>query len=151
MIRGLLAAAAGTAAYSILFGVPGKLCPLCGVVGMVGWGVFLLTQTYASEAAACFAGAVVVVFLSRFFAVRKQCPATLFLIPGIFPLIPGVSIYRASYYLVMDDFEAAAQTGWSAVKNAVAIVLGIVFVFELPQKTFRILQKKTLDRSRFFR
>ena len=30
----------------------------------------------------------------------------------------------------------ALETGYGAVKSAVAIVLGIVFVFELPEKWF---------------
>ena len=41
--------------------------------------------------------------------------------------------------MVTDQLYLAVQTGYTAVKVAVAIVLGIVFVFELPQGLFRAL------------
>ena len=36
----------------------------------------------------------------------------------------------------MEELFMAVQTGYSAMKSAAAIVLGIVFVFELPQGLF---------------
>lgn len=92
---------------------------------------------------ATFFAAAAVVFLSRLFAVMERCPATLFMIPGIFPLVPGAGIYWTAYYIVTDQMELASRTGFSAIKAAVAIVLGIIFVFEIPQIFFkRVLGKK---------
>ena len=67
--------------------------------------------------------------------------ATIFLISGIFPLVPGAGIYWTVYYLVTEQLGLAVYTGYEAVKAAVAIVLGIVFVFELPQGLFRCMAK----------
>ena len=61
---------------------------------------------------------------------------TIFLIAGIFPLVPGAGVYWTAYYIVTDQLRLAAGTGYTAVKVAVAIVLGIVFIFELPQGLF---------------
>ena len=83
-----------------------------------------------------FAATVVVIFLSRASAVINRCPVTIFLISGIFPLVPGAGIYWTVYYLVTDQLGLAVHTGYAAVKAAVAIVLGIVAVFELPQGMF---------------
>ena len=69
---------------------------------------------------------------------RFVSPVTIFLISGIIPLVPGAGIYRAAYYTVTDQLYLAVQTGFDAVKMAVAIVLGIVFVFEIPQTVFQI-------------
>lgn len=46
------------------------------------------------------------------------------------------------------EMELAAEKGFTAVKVAVAIVLAIVFVFQLPQKLFQVRwgQKKKNDR-----
>lgn len=41
-----------------------------------------------------------------------------------------------------NELDKASQTGYMALKVAVAIVLGIVFVFELPQGIFRVFSKK---------
>ena len=62
--------------------------------------------------------------------------AFFFLIAGIYPLVPGAGVYWTAYYIVTDQLRLAAETGYTAVKVAVAIVLGIVFIFELPQGLF---------------
>ena len=72
----------------------------------------------------------------------KNCQCTIFLISGIFPLVPGAGVYWTAYYIVTDQLRLAVQTGYQAVKCAVAIVLGIVFIFELPQKMFLSILKK---------
>lgn len=136
-----IAAAGGTMAFALLFGVPKQYYPYCGLIGAAGWTAYRLLEgrnAWISEPVAVFLAAVLVILLSRLFAVRKRCPVTIFLICGIFPLVPGAGIYWTSYYLVTNQLEEAATAGFAAVKAAVAIVLGIVFVFELPQKWFRI-------------
>ena len=132
----VLTAAAGTVGFSLLFGVPSNYYPYCGLIGSIGWLVYLCLLPASTATVATFCATVIVILLSRWFAVRKRCPATLFLISGIFPLVPGAGIYWAAYYTVSSQLQMALETGYGAVKAAVAIVLGIVFVFELPEKWF---------------
>lgn len=136
LILQILAAGAGTIGFSLLFGVPSLYYPYCGLIGSIGWLAYLCLLPGTSATTATFCATVVVILLSRWFAVRKRCPATLFLISGIFPLVPGAGIYWAAYYTVSNQLPMALETGYGAVKAAVAIVLGIVFVFELPEKWF---------------
>lgn len=142
MIGEILAAVIGTVSFSLLFGVPRKEYPWCGLIGGAGWAVYLLAVSVWGDTGAVLAAAVVVVFLSRLAAVAKECPVTIFLISGIFPLVPGAGVYWTVYYIVTDELSLAVQHGYMAVKTAVAIVLGIVFVFELPQGIFRFLMGK---------
>ena len=132
------AAAMATVGFSLLFGVPLRYYPSCALIGGVSWLAYLLLLPYSSVSIATFAATVIVILMSRWFAVRKRCPVTIFLISGIIPLVPGAGIYRAAYYAVTDQLYLAAQTGFDALKMAVAIVLGIVFVFEIPQTVFQI-------------
>ena len=118
------AAGAGTAAFAVLFHVPAAFYLRCGIIGGCGW---------------LFCATVLVVFLSRLSAVVRRCPVTLFLVPGIFPLVPGVGIYWTAYYLVTDRSALASQQGSTTLRSAVAIVLGILLVLELPQGLFRRL------------
>ena len=142
MIGEILAAVIGTVSFSLLFGVPRKEYPWCGLIGGAGGAVYLLAVSVWGDTGAVLAAAVVVVFLSRLAAVAKECPVTIFLISGIFPLVPGAGVYWTVYYIVTDELSLAVQHGYMAVKTAVAIVLGIVFVFELPQGVFRFLMGK---------
>lgn len=135
----IAAAVIGTVSFSLLFGVPTRYYPYCGFIGGIGWFVYsLLTLKGCSAPAASLFATVMVILLSRSFAVRKQCPVTIFLISGIFPLVPGAGLYWTTYYIVMNRLDLALQTGFTSLKIAVAIVMGIVFVFELPQRIFRI-------------
>ena len=91
-----------------------------------------------SIAVSVFMATLVIVLLSRYAAVFEKCPATVFLITGIFPVVPGAQIYWATYYLVTDQLKAAFDSGFLALKIMIAIVLGIVLVFEIPYTFFRI-------------
>ena len=76
---------------------------------------------------------------------------TLFLIAGIFPEVHGIGIYRTIYYTLLENNELSLYYGRETLGIAIAIVLGIIFVFEIHQKTInRIFQKKvpgTKDRK----
>ena len=143
LIIEVIASAVGTIGFSVLFGIPRKLYLNCALIGAVGWlmykGMLLLG---VGVTLAVFLAAVVIVLSSRFTAVYRQCPSTVFLIAGIFPLVPGAQIYWAAYYLVTNQFDAALSSGFTALKVMVAIVLGIVFVFEIPYKFFAVAKRK---------
>ena len=77
----ILAAGIGTVAFGALFGVPSKYYPYCGLIGASGWAVyvFLWMRTgFWSEAVVVFLATVLVILMSRFFAVRERCPVTIF-------------------------------------------------------------------------
>ena len=140
----VLASMMGTVAFSVLFGTPRQYYPYCGVIGGVGWAVYCLASCNGGLVSSVVLATMAVVFLSRVMAVWKRCPVTIFLIAGIFPLVPGSHVYWTAYYLVTDQLRTALEHGYMAVKIAFAIVLGIVFIFEIPQSVFfRLLGRKT--------
>lgn len=135
------AAFLGTVAFAILFGVPHRHAAGCGIVGMAGWMLYLplCHLLHLSPAEATFFATMLVALLSRFMAVWRRCPVTVFLICGIFPLIPGAGIFWTSYYIVSAQHTAALATGFTAIKVCVAIVLGIIVLFEL----FQLAKRKS--------
>lgn len=139
MITQLIAAMVGTVAFALLFSVPRSYYVNVGIIGTIGWASYLLLKEVLYNSFAIVLSTVIVVFLSRLSAVIRRCPATIFIISGLFPLIPGGGIYWTTYYLVMNEPRRAMSTGYSALKAAVAIVLGIVLVNILPQSLFRKL------------
>lgn len=143
----LAASLVGTIAFSLLFGIPKKYYAACGTIGMTGWGAYLFFHLFMGPTFSTVLATVIVVFLSRYAAVLLECPATVFLIAGIFPLIPGGGIYWTTYYLVVGMQNLATKTGYSAVKTAAAIVLGIVLVSLIPQRVFQFLGSRLKKRS----
>ena len=147
MILKIIQATVGTVAFSILFSVPKKYYISCGLTGGAGWLVYSLVCLKLSPATGALFATMVVILLSRVQAVVMKCPVTIFMIPGIFPLVPGAGIYWTSYYIVTEQLNLALQTGYEAVKTAVAIVLGIIFVFEVPQRVFSKGMKKGMHKG----
>ena len=138
-----LTAFVGTIAFALLFQVPKEYYVNCGLAGGCGWICYKLLLAGCGLFGSTFFATVLVVFLSRLSAVRRHCPVTIFLVAGIFPLVLGAGIYWTAYYVVTDQLAKASDRGFQTLKIAVAIVLGILFVFEFPQKWFRWAERGT--------
>ena len=141
------AAALGSVAFSLLFGAPERYYLECGLTGGAGWLLYrlLLRFTPCQTVLATFLAAAAVALYSRVAAVRRRCPTTVFLIAGIFPLVPGAGIYWTVYYLVTGEASLAWSSGAAALKAAFAIVLAIAAAFELPRDTFRCFSPRAKD------
>lgn len=134
----MLAAFVGTMAFAVLFGAPRREYVAAGIIGSVGWGLFLVLTRFCSIGAtvAIVLSTVVICMLSRYAAVMHKCPGTVFVLCGIFPLVPGAGVFWFTYYLLSSQFRLSLGTGFVAAKAAIAIVLGIIFAMELPQRFF---------------
>jgi uncharacterized membrane protein YjjB (DUF3815 family) len=134
----------GTVAFAIIFGVPRKFFNVAGIVGAIGWTVYVGLQRYCdlTGVEATFCASMTITFASRCFAVTEKCPVTLFRICGLIPLVPGAGIYWTIYYLMANDFHRALSTGFVAIKMVIAIVLGMVIIAGIPNKFFKLLEKK---------
>lgn len=126
----------GTVAFSHLFNVPRKHYFYCGLVGAVGYLCFCLLNLRVASAFATFVATMVVVLCSRILTVLRKCPITIYLISGIFPLVPGASVYNTAYYFVVNNLEEATAWGILSLKTAFSIVLGIVFIVSIPRQVF---------------
>lgn len=130
-----LAACFGTIAFSIFFRVPAKYFPTCGLIGAVSWIIYLaVNNRSAITGGAVFCAALTVVLLSRFFSVRRRCPVTVFLITGIFPLVPGAGIYNTVYAAMTGDTSLAVTNFLAAFKAAFAIAIAVSMGVMIPTR-----------------
>ncbi len=132
----LFAAYVGTVAFAVLFGVPRKYYLDSGLCGMLGWLLYLIlvNHTGLSVANVVFFATVLVTFTAMVLAIVRKCPITVYLICGIFPLVPGAGIFWTTYNVVSEQLGAALHTGVTALKVTVAIAFGIILVAELNGK-----------------
>ena len=132
----LIAALLGTAAFAALFGVPRKFYFDAGFCGMMGWLLYLVLSRYTamSPAEVIFCATALVTLVALFQSIERKCPITVFLICGIFPLVPGAGIFWTSYNIVSNQLSEALQSGFGALKATVAIAFGILAVMELNGK-----------------
>ncbi len=132
----IMLAGIATMTFSVLFGTPWKFIPYCGMVGGISWGLVELFSLWISESLSVFLATLIVVIVARFFAVKKRCPVTVFILAGIITQVPGAGIYWSAYYVVTKEYVLAAERGLMALEVAIAIVLAIVFALELPHRLF---------------
>lgn len=126
-------AGAGTLSFAVLFACPKRTLPCCALVGAVGWFIYELAVLYGADAAAASLIAVIpLTLVSRLFAILLKTPVTVFLLTGIFPLVPGAGIYYTAYYFIQGENALSLANGISTFKVAVTLAVGIALVLGLP-------------------
>lgn len=140
----LLAAFVGTIGFSILFGAPSSCYIQTGICATAGWAVYLVLLRICglNIPFATFCATLVVLILSRSFAVAFKQPGLVFLITGIFPMVPGGGLFWTAYYLSSEQLMLSLSAGFLSIKIVVAIVLGIIVGSEIPHNFFRIFRHK---------
>ncbi|MBV7275183.1 threonine/serine exporter family protein [Clostridiaceae bacterium UIB06] len=122
----------------ILFNIDRKKIIWTGICGAIGWMAYLLVYNYAhSSVSASFTGAFIVSIYSELMAKKLKTPAIQFSIPGIFPLVPGITAYNTINSIVEQNYSLAYSKGMETVAVGGAIAFGIM----LSSTTFRFILK----------
>lgn len=130
--------------FAIMLETPKKYIVYAGIVGAVGWLVFLVAaQMGANDVLATFLSALTIAFISHVFARVFKTPVTGFLIAGILPTVPGAGMYHIGYYLFQRDMDMLGHyiTSVLQVAGVIAAALFLVDAF------FRMVFQKSVDKS----
>ena len=132
-----------TFAFAFLFCVPKKELVFSGLSGALGWIVYYgITHQELSPVLASLVATFILTVFSRTTAVIRRNPATVYLLCGIFPLVPGAGIYYTAYYLIIGDNARFSSKGLETFEVALAIVFGIIFGFAIPEALFHKLDRR---------
>ncbi len=128
-----------TIAFSIIFHTPKNQYVFAGVAGALGWLIYIVYMFFSPDTVfASFFAALGLTYISRIFSFVRRAPLTVFLISGIFPIVPGAGIYYTGYHIFMNDNAAALATGMETIKIAIAIAIAIGIVVSLPPFFFTL-------------
>ena len=122
----------GTAAFSVLYRVPKKYFLDLGTLGAGSWLLYL----------AILFPALLVTFTSRFLAHYRRCPATVFLASSMFPLIPGMSFYRAIYFLLIGNSDLGLSFLRACFLASFTIAIAVSLTQQIPSRYFILGKKK---------
>ncbi len=75
-------------------------------------------------------------------AIYRKCPATVFLVASMIPLVPGGTIYYTMESLLLGDTQRCIELGVSTFEIAGSIAMGIL------TSSFAVKLVKTLKRRR---
>jgi uncharacterized membrane protein YjjB (DUF3815 family) len=129
MIRAFLFAFCSTVGFSILFHVPKKHILGAGFVGAAGWLTYSwFVASGSGNVLSCFAGSCVVALISELFARLFKDAATIFIIPGILPLVPGANMYYTMLAILEGDTARTAVVGTETLLMAGAIAVALLVV-----------------------
>lgn len=131
----LVAAFVSTTCFSLLLHIPKQHLIWCGMVGMEGWFFYwAMMQAETGPVAASFVAVIPLAIGARICSITRKAPVTIFLISGIFPLVPGAGIYYTAYSFIMGDSAGFSAKGTETLKIAAALAMGIAMVMSIPIK-----------------
>ena len=124
--------------FSVVFRVQKQYLCYCGLAGAIGWGVYLLSENFGTGTVfANFLASLGAAVASQAFARLFKAPATVFYIPGILPMVPGASIYRAAFYLIRREQSLSNFYLVETLQIAGVIAIGIFLVDGIFRLLFR--------------
>lgn len=117
--------------YHLRFAIIGSLG------GMLGWIIFLLFSFTNNDVIQSLLAMIAVALFAEIMARIYKAPATIFLIVGCFPLVPGKGIYESMLYCVQG--ESSLFVG--SLIHTLAISGAIAFAILIVSTIFKILKK----------
>lgn len=132
----------GTTAFAILFRVRKQHILDTSILGFISWFLFLtLSELQFNVMLSIFISGFIIAIASRILAVKRKCPAIVFLMTSLFPLLPGLSFYRSIYYMLMGQETIAISFAKESFLIAFTIAISIAIVKYIKPP---LIKKKTL-------
>ncbi|MBE5798125.1 MAG: threonine/serine exporter [Clostridiales bacterium] len=123
-----LSSSVGTFGFAIFMHAPKRAWLPASVIGGAAYLTYwALLQMNVYEPLSMFIGALLGSLLGQYCARRMRMIATIFLLLGMIPLVPGLGLYRCMHYLAQEMYSAGADAGVRAMVDIVMIAFGLGF------------------------
>lgn len=133
----------GVLGFGVIFNVHGKNLIIGGIGGMVSWLVYLITGIFFSnDIGQYFIAAMVGAFFSELLAVIRRCPATIFLVSCLIPLVPGGTIFYTMQELILGNTQKSLHLLIYTFEISASIAMGIFLASFLVRTTRKLLHRK---------
>ena len=125
----------GSLGFSMVFGMRKKHLLIASVGGVLTYVIYLaMSSLFQNDIfMPCLIASAAAVLYAELLARLRKCPATIFVIPAILPLIPGSSLYYTMANAVRGNIAETKAYGSKTLVTALAIAAGISFVIALRQ------------------
>ena len=119
-----------SAAFAVLFGVRRRHIFLAAADGLLGYAVYIMAADLGSIPAFILASSALALF-AEVAARFKKTPATVFLVSGLIPLVPGSGIYNSLLLALQNNPGESAAMLYQTLLEAGAIAVGIIMASSL--------------------
>lgn len=133
--------------FAIVCDVPRKTLVTGGIIGAIGWcGYWEMWSHGQSVFMSSLVCSLLLANISQICAIKFKNPLTVYFVPGLVPVVPGVTIYDAFRTLLLDEYDASGKIFLNSFYGAVGLAVGII----IADSIFRIvlnplLQKRNLS------
>ena len=125
----IIAASLATLGFSIVFNIRGKNLLIATMCGGFSWAVYLVCDLFfASNIMPYFVCGVSIALYSETAAYLFRTPATVYLMSGFIPSVPGGAVYRAVESCLFGDIAGFAEGLVNTLKIGGAIALGLILM-----------------------
>ena len=119
--------------------------PVCAICGAISWAVYLIADGFgASGGWATFYATLAVDLFAHINARILKTPVIIFLVAGLLPLVPGISIYKSVYFIMFGEGNAG-ETLLGAIFCVGAIALAIFLmdtVLDMDKRTRNFIKAR---------
>ncbi|WP_188688943.1 threonine/serine exporter family protein [Pullulanibacillus camelliae] len=140
MLQQCITSFIASAAFGIIFNCPKNALVKCGLVGMMGWLMYILLVAFnVNVVLANLLAAFFIAVIGQSFARMYKMPMIIFSVAGIIPLVPGGMAYDAMRHFVQNDYSSAVQLSAKVFLLSGAIAVGLI-LSEVSNQMYRKLR-----------
>lgn len=131
-IKNFFYAYISTVGFAIIFNTPKSALIKSGFVGGLGWIIYTLTKNLSNSIIfSTFIASLSIALIGEYFAFIDKNPVTIYIIPGIIPLVPGFGLYYTMLSIVEKQFDKVAEHGSETLMISMAIAGALVIVLSI--------------------
>ncbi len=115
-----------SASIGVLYRIPRNLLVYASLVGVVAWLIMYYTMLAGGTVVlADFIASIAVGIMAECLSRVLKTPATIFIIPGFIPLVPGGDAYITMLHMVKGQYASGVAMGMQTLLTGGAIAFGI--------------------------
>lgn len=138
----VICAGLGTLGFSLFFRVRTSHLPYATLGGILSWTVYLLIRSIGGTVFfSTLVAALLICLWAEAMARRRKAPATIFLVPGIIPLLPGGALYYTMDSVVRKDMDTFVAKAGETAFVAIGIAGGILIASEIVRLITQTISK----------
>ena len=141
-----IAAFIAVVSFSVNLVIPKKHIIIVGGVGALGWVIFVICNYFnLNEILSYFISALFVTVISLVLSKLLNAVSTIFLIPGILPIVPGIAMYKMIYFFINNNLKESAYQLLQAILITGGIALAIFITESI--KGIKIIRKEQINEN----
>ncbi|CAH8709109.1 threonine/serine exporter family protein [Paenibacillus thiaminolyticus] len=129
--------------FGALCNVPKRSIVAGGIIGIIGWIAYIeLTAHGYGVFMSSLACSLLLSFAGQLAASTYKMPVTVYFVPGLVPVVPGITFYEAFRSLVLGQYTASGVVFLHVGYGAVGLACGIAAADALYRLTIGTVMRR---------